>query len=425
MKMKVRTLLVVSACFAAATAAVLAASSARRGLVVHEWGTFTSVAGPDGRSVDWTPLSGPQDLPCFVERQKPSGLTSIQVKGRDIFGLLKLLPTQVFPQKLTLAPPVTTPALPAPPPPVMIAKIRMETPVLYFYSPEAVTADVKVSFPQGAMSEWYPQAVVPPLQVARPLAAGVGTIQWPSVNIVPGAKVAYPQDRTKSHYYAARDVDAAPVQVGTQYEKFLFYRGLADFQPSIIATVERNGDVTAAIAEGTPHLVLFENRGGRVGYRIAKDMKSRVTMSRPAPSTVDALRADLEDMLVGEGLFRREAKAMVETWRDSWFEEGTRLFYVIRKSTIDQRLPLAITPAPAEVARVFVGRLELITPEMKDEVERAIVANDLDALNGYGRFLDSIAAQIADRPSMSANPARVGSALKAVALSHPQPAACK
>jgi hypothetical protein len=27
-------------------------------------------------------------------------------------------------------------------------------------------------------------------------------------------------------------------------------------------------------------------------------------------------------MLTAEGLYPREAKAMVETWRDSWFEEA-------------------------------------------------------------------------------------------------------
>ena len=30
---------------------------------VHEWGTFTSIAGADGRPVGWSPLSGPDDLP--------------------------------------------------------------------------------------------------------------------------------------------------------------------------------------------------------------------------------------------------------------------------------------------------------------------------------------------------------------------------
>ena len=36
-------------------------------LAVHEWGTFTTVAGEDGRAIEWLPLSGPTDLPCFVE----------------------------------------------------------------------------------------------------------------------------------------------------------------------------------------------------------------------------------------------------------------------------------------------------------------------------------------------------------------------
>jgi hypothetical protein len=28
------------------------------GLTAHEWGTFTSVAGPDGQAVEWSPLTG-------------------------------------------------------------------------------------------------------------------------------------------------------------------------------------------------------------------------------------------------------------------------------------------------------------------------------------------------------------------------------
>ena len=32
------------------------------GLVAHEWGTFTSVAGEDGRAVQWLPLEGPVDF---------------------------------------------------------------------------------------------------------------------------------------------------------------------------------------------------------------------------------------------------------------------------------------------------------------------------------------------------------------------------
>jgi ABC-type amino acid transport substrate-binding protein len=35
---------------------------------VHEWGTFTSIAGADGQAERWLPQGGVSDLPCFVER---------------------------------------------------------------------------------------------------------------------------------------------------------------------------------------------------------------------------------------------------------------------------------------------------------------------------------------------------------------------
>src|SRR2546422_836416 len=90
-----------SACVAAAACvALVAALTTLRGtevfstgsaentsvpLIVHEWGTFTSVAGQDGQAVNWEALGGPQDLPCFVTKQNP-----ISIKGYDIYGLLKI-----------------------------------------------------------------------------------------------------------------------------------------------------------------------------------------------------------------------------------------------------------------------------------------------------------------------------------------------
>src|SRR5581483_9762215 len=52
------------------TAACLIASELPRSpsgdLTVHEWGTFTSVAGNDGEAVQWDALGGKDDLPRFV-----------------------------------------------------------------------------------------------------------------------------------------------------------------------------------------------------------------------------------------------------------------------------------------------------------------------------------------------------------------------
>ena len=36
--------------------------------------------------------------------------------------------------------------------------IRMETPVLYFYSPRDVTVSARVAFSRGLITEWYPHA---------------------------------------------------------------------------------------------------------------------------------------------------------------------------------------------------------------------------------------------------------------------------
>jgi len=80
------------------------------GLTVHEWGTFTSVAGEDGSGIEWDVLGCRSDLPRFVNAD-----------GRNIKSSLS-------------------------------GTVRMETPVIYFYSPRDLDAHVKVSFPEGRMT---------------------------------------------------------------------------------------------------------------------------------------------------------------------------------------------------------------------------------------------------------------------------------
>ncbi len=117
----------------------------------------------------------------------------------------------------------------------------------------------------------------------------------------------------------------------TQHEKFLFYRGVGRFQPPLSArlsdekvTVENRG------SDAVPAVFLFENRGGRLGYRNAGALKDAVTLDKPLlDGTFTQLLHDLETTLVAQGLFPKEAQAMVETWRDSWFEEGSRLIYIV------------------------------------------------------------------------------------------------
>ena len=94
---------------------------------------------------------------------------------------------------------------------------------------------------------------------------------------------------------------------------------------------------------------------------------------------------------------------MVETWRDSWFEEGSRLIYIVPSRAVDAILPLQIEPAPSQIARVFVGRIELITPETMRPVEEAIANGDWSRIDRYGRFLDPILRSVASRNPAKAN----------------------
>ena len=334
-------------------------------LVAHEWGTFTSVAGDQGQQIEWLPLEGQNDLPCFVERFR-------HFRGKF----------------------------------AMTATVRMETPVIYFYAPRATTVDVSVRFPSGLITEWFPRAKVTP---ATPVTDGtlktpgfVSTATWSGVSVTPQAAGAFPTEDRSSHYYAARRTDAAPLRVGDQAEKFLFYRGVARVALPVSAVVSADGTAEVRNVESAPlgTIVRFDRRDGKLGYEITDTKESRATLATPAlTGDLDTLASRLETALTREGLYRREARAMVETWRDSWFEEGTRLLYIVPRATVDAMLPLDITPRPIETARVFVGRLELITPATTAEVKRALETRDRAALLKYGRFLLPIAQRIVADPA--------------------------
>lgn len=374
---------VLSATAIAGLAAVvphILAATEESNLTVHEWGTFTSIAGADGHAVEWRPLTGPSDLPCFVTALNPSSV--------------KVAPQNGIPG--------------------ILAKVRMETPVLYFYSPTDATVRVTVTFPHGVFSEWYPQAKVAPTPLVE-IAKWRGQIQWPDVKITPQAREAFLTEPDRSHYYAARETDAAPVSVGSQQEKFLFYRGLASFDPPLLATVTDDGRI-AVDQRGSPAIdtvVLFERRSGRMGYRVVHPDGSIVLLDRPdLTGDIESLRQDLRAELTEQGLYPREAAAMVETWRDSWFEDGARLFYLLPQATVDSFLPLDIDPKPASVKRVFVGRIEVVTPEIETEVANAIRSKNQGVLRKYGRFLEPISQMTQARLAPRADQKRIDEAMK-------------
>lgn len=76
--------------------------------------------------------------------------------------------------------------------------------------------------------------------------------------------------------------------------------------------------------------------------------------------------------------------------------------------------PLSINPAPTQIARVFVGRLELVTPATEKAVEAAFTAHDKAALEKYGRFLEPILQTMMAKDSNRLRSARYAQYLSVV-----------
>jgi hypothetical protein len=400
------------------------------GLVVHEWGTFTSLQGSDGVPLKWNPFESSR-LPRFVYDWNRSGLR------RMPSGLLTLGTKQV-----------------------VVTLQRMETPVIYFYSDKEQTVDMSVRFPQGGITEWYPQAPeigpssVPPSKALATLDEGLhhcgvspnftlasifspGTIKesvvhWPDLRIVPvashpAAAELLPSDRSGSHYFAARETDSAYVEAPTfsptnsavECEKFLFYRGVGNFTAPLGVSMNSEGAVTVANTGKQPlsHMFVLRINGQRgdlvslSGLRPGESKEASLDLSRlnqPLDSLRKEIRQRMADSLTAEGLYPREANAMVNTWDDSWFaEEGVRVLYILPRAWTDEILPMRMNPKPRELVRVMVGRAELIAPDTESKLTRALVlASEGESAAGQevkamvaklGRFAQPVFGQALDR----------------------------
>jgi hypothetical protein len=311
---------------------------------------------------------------------------------------------------------------------VLMSYVRMETPVIYFYSEKGLNADVQVEMPRGRITEWYPRATrVGPMfttNKAEAKEASRSLIEWKGLTILPRDTKEITErklirEKAGSHYYEAREVDANFVRVpspyetgGFEYERDLFYRGVGFFiAPLTVQLVdgERYLQLSTTNAEPMTDLFVLTVRNGMAAYQRvdrvdSKSPRSVKLDSEPLASLHDVrakLMRDMASALEAQGLYAKEAKAMVNTWKDQWFEEeGTRVLYLLPRSWTDQALPLTVSPKPGSVVRVMVGRAEVITPTMERELKNQVTAysnGDVPAKAravaevrklGIGRFLE-------------------------------------
>lgn len=345
----------------AAMATVVAVGAGREAtsdLVVHEWGTFLAMQGSDGATLDGM-YHEEHALPGFVH-----------ARSRDQLRL----PT---------------------------AQLKGETPVIYFYSNRPQSVQVTVDFPTGIWTQWYPQAntVRPGLSTATsPASIGQprnGQISW-SAEVVPptmGRDAAIlPATADGALWNYARDVDACYVKTTNfaledetrEFERYIFYRGLGHGRLPLVATAANGGTLTASASLTAPiqHLfvVRIENGKGSMKYLPSLAPNQSITgivpgMSEAVPvaEMSNRLADQLAGRLVESGLFAKEARAMVNTWKSSYFHSsGIRILFVLPQVWTDRFIPMRIVPQPRQIVRVMVGRVEMLTPEREGEVTQSV-----------------------------------------------------
>lgn len=330
---RVRATLCLAAVLSCTTFSVLGRAPApptRDGFVVHEWGTFSTFSGSDGVFLKFQPND--RDLPPFVQnihRYIKGGLPDVYVS--------------------------------------------LETPVVYFYSDKELTASLRVRFPKGMITEWYPQTTRPPFE----------GLHWQDFTVLPRGRTVPLPRQGQSRYYAARETDASPVRVSlekgkTQHEKFLFYRGVGKAQMPLSVRALGNGAylVKNSGKEPLPGFVAVQVKEGKVRFQTFGPLAggAEVTVRETQEeSSADKLGDTVARMLVAAGLYEKEARAMVKTWRTDWFEEdGTRILYLVPAVQTDRLLPLEITPKPDALVRVLVGRHDVLTPEKEREIDTLV-----------------------------------------------------
>jgi len=369
----------------------------------HEWGTFTSVQGADGIQLEWSPLVA-SDLPPFVHTVPKNALDA----------RLRALPLYLG----------KTAAL---------ARQRMETPVIYFYSDRERTVDVTVQFPQGLVTEWYPQ--LSPDSFRTP--GRITKLVWDRVTVLPRAQhpklaAELPTHPAPSHYFPAREAEADFLRrtldkdAKPELESLLFYRGIGHFNAPLATSMPDQANALRLKnngAEPLGNLFVLQVKGDRANFSFLSSLAPAATQdvalpcsrgSQPLSEVAEKLGTEMRRALMREELFEREAAAMVKTWRDSWFAEpGVRVLYTLPRAWTDRTLPLTVTPAPQKTVRVMVGRAEVITPAMESAVQalfqryhdtapagRPQIAAEAAAL-GLGRFLEPAVKRVAPRVAKS------------------------
>jgi len=349
-------------------------------LVVHEWGTFTSLQDEQGQELSGINTDD-EPVPQFVHNLSPFLLS------RPVLSSLHWQYRQKGAPRLH--PRIT---------------MRLETPVLYFYPPkswkEGQQVDVSVRFRGGWLTEFYPkaQAQAPGLDKGAfdfsELPPGTSSsLAWNDLQV--GTQGVGPE--TAEHVWLApRKVAAANVTTpDNESERYLFYRGVGNLRAPLKAKLDRKAGKVSLSANFNevlsghapaqiPLLWLVQVKQDGTcafrtldGFKVSADQSAKLAETsyrfEPGdfrPENRGKLETAMHAALVADGLYPDEATALLTTWQKSYFvSPGLRLFYMVPRVWTDHYLPLTVS-TQSQIDRVMIGRLELISDEQSTLLAR-------------------------------------------------------
>jgi hypothetical protein len=343
-----------------------AAAAPGQTLVVHEWGTFTSLQDNAGATIGGINVDD-EPVPPFVHR----------------LGGLPIWTPSSMPASWSQGAPRCHPDV----------TLRLETPVVYFYPPGDPTGakpfDFRASFVGGWLTEYFPAARSDNPRFPDRLTSAVrGRLEWRGIRLGAKTPAALPQTSERV-WLAPRKVGSTTVTTadGQESEKYLFYRGVGHIDAPIVVSQQENR-VAIALRLGDPRgrigsiprswlvRVFPDGRLWYAAFDAASAVAGQVTIPLPADdagashTNLAALQTALRDALLEQGLFPDEAQAMLETWELSYFKsEGLRLFTLLPRTWIDHYLPISVS-VPADITRVMLGRIELISPLQEENMAK-------------------------------------------------------
>lgn len=384
-------------------------------VIVHEWGTFTSLQDEHGQSIGGINVDD-EPVPGFVCQYANRLVAAQYSREANNFGLPPY--NSDSSKGWTTGDPTVT--------------MRLETPVVYLYPPKGRTPqsvpplDVHVDFYGGVLSQYYPNAQtngvslngdIPYLEKAGITESMTTGLTWKGVRLGSTEKPVETEDKV---WTTPREVSAPVLEVPwptlnlpekkriTLAEHFLFYRGVGhldspifvapcgagkkgemelaspstprvrDLASAWIVEIRPNGSCAARHVEDNRLLSdtqfpikVLHAWSDVSGFSWFTNFSAAFADSDFRPDNLRQLKASMQAALIKEGLYPDEASAMLRTWDLSYFKSpGLRFFYIVPRAWVDKVLPLKITGAPTDITRVMIGRIELITDAQKAALAR-------------------------------------------------------